>query len=124
MLPWTGVERRWRQTLMATMIPRVSPDGTPGFDEIDPGDFWDRFDGDAPPLFRLGLRVAVWALTWSPLFLVGRPRTFGRLDAAARDEVLVRAAGHALYPVRQLVDVLKLTACFAYLRDPTRLESR
>ena len=125
---WSARERRWRDALMAALIPVGPPnDGRPeqdpagrlpGLAELDTTSFWADLDQAAPPLLRLGLRVAVWALTWMPLVLVGRLCTFPRLSPDAQDQLLSRAAASRWYLLRQLVTLLKALACFAYFREP------
>jgi hypothetical protein len=58
----------------------------------------------------------VWILTWSPLPLLGKVRSFGGLSAEDRDTLLTRAANSRWYALRQLTDLLKLMACFAYFQ--------
>jgi len=115
-LPWLPMEQRWRDCLLAAVLPSEPATGRPGLGDLDPGDFWDRVRQVAPPLVLLGIRAAVWVLTWSPPLLLGRLRTFGGLSPEQQDALLVRAASSRWYPLRQLVDLLKLMACFAYFR--------
>ena len=114
MVPWTRMERRWRDALLGSMIPRAGD--RPGLGELNLTDFWTLYREAAPPVLRFGLRVAVWSLTWGALFAAGRP--FHRLEPARQDRLLERAAGSRWYLVRQLVTTLKLIACFAWLHDP------
>lgn len=107
---WTALERRWRDVALEAVMP--------GFAEVDHGPFWAALDRAAPPLLRLGFRVAVWTVTWAPPLALGRLRTLPRLPPADRDRLLARLAGSRLYLARQLVTTLKLMACFAYLRAP------
>lgn len=118
MIPWTRTERRWRDALFAASIPPGSSPGLPGLAALDLQRFWTLFDRTAPPLVKLGLRVAVWVLTFAPLFLLGRPRLFSGLGPDDADRLLVRAAGSRSYLLRQLPATLKILACFAYFQDP------
>jgi hypothetical protein len=86
---------------------------------LDLDGFWPAFRAAAPPLLRAGLRAAVWTLTLAgPLWFAGRFARFHRLDADARELVLQRAAGSRSYLARQLVNALKVVACFAWCADP------
>lgn len=107
-LPWLPFERRWRDALVAAVLP--VPVGASGF--------WEAFAAAAPPELRLGLRAAVWILALSPPWLLGRWRTFGALGPDDRDRLLTLAAGHRRYLVRQLVELLKLVACLRAFEDP------
>ncbi len=99
------------------MIPR-HPDGAlPGVGDIDVRAFWEEYERSAPELLRFGFRASVWALTLSPLVLIGVAKTFAQLDADQRDRVLHKVAQSRSYLVRQLCLTVKLLACFAYLRD-------
>lgn len=118
MTGWTRIERRWRDALLAALIPRVEESGLPGLGELELASFWDVVEREAPSLVRLGLRTAVWCLTLAPILLIGRPRLFTGLDNGERDVMLNRAGSSRSYLVRQLVTTLKAFACFAYLRDP------
>ena len=117
MIPWSRVERRWRDALLGAMIP-PGP-GHPGIAGApDAGHYLADLDTRGPPLLRLGLRAAVWVLTWLGPLLVGALRPFHRLPADARDRCLQAAATSRWYLLRQLVLTLKTVACLAYLRDP------
>ncbi len=113
----TAFERRWQQALFAALIPGVPGGRLPPIRTLDLAAFWTRYEGAAPFMLRIGLRLAVAALTWMPLCRYGRP--FHRLDADRQDAFLARQNSSRLYIVRQLVTVVKLIACFAYFRDPT-----
>ncbi|MBW1880539.1 MAG: hypothetical protein JRI25_03980 [Deltaproteobacteria bacterium] len=115
-LPWLPMEQRWRDCLLAAVLPPDPATGRAGIGDLDLREFWEQLQRVAPPLIQLGLRAAVWVLTWSPVFLLGRLRSFGGLSPEERDTLLVRAAGSRWYLLRQLADLLKLMACFAYFR--------
>lgn len=117
---WSERERRWRDALLAAMIPASALDSEqPGLEAVDTEPFWNEMERAAPPLLRLGLRFAVWVLTWAPLLLIGRAHSFRRLAGPEQDRVLERAASSRFYLLRQLVMMLKAMACFAYFRVPT-----
>lgn len=113
-IPWTAMERRWRDALLAAMIPDGPRLG--GFASIDTSDFWLLYSQTAPPLVRFGLRASVWILTWMAMIRVGRP--FHRLPPDEQDRFLRRTARSRLYLTRQLVTTVKLIACLAWFRDP------
>jgi choline dehydrogenase-like flavoprotein len=117
MIPWTPLEARWRDALLAAMIP---PDGDrPGLAELDLRAFWQAFEASAPPLLQLGLRAAVAALTLSPPFLLRDVRPFPLLSRAERDRLLEHASASSSFSLRQMVLLLKTVACFAYFREPS-----
>ena len=116
-VPWTAVERRWRDALCGAMIPHAEGGALPGVDAIDAAEFWREYERAAPELLRLGFRASVWALTWAPPVLLGKPKTFARLAQPDRDRLLDKVARSRFYLVRQLPLTVKLLACFAYLRD-------
>jgi len=114
---WTALERRWRDALMAAMLPRVEGVDLPGYAELDHAAFWQRFYAVAPPLLRFGLRVAVWVITWWPLFTLRAARPLHRLERSERDDVLTSLGASRWYLVRQLVTTVKMVGCFAYFNN-------
>lgn len=119
MIRWLPFERRWLARLLEAMVPAHR--GLGGFAALPDDErvrAADLFERAAPPLLALGVRAATWALTLSPLVLVGRFATFGGLDEDTRDTLLARAMKSPSYLVRQLVLTLKLVACFEYLESP------
>ena len=111
---WTTAELRWRDALLAAMIP--APDSVLGFADVDLATFWARFDAAAPLHLRLGLRAA------NAVLVAGLPRVLGygaslaQLGEAERDRVLDRARGIPI--IDQLVELAKVVACLAYFSDP------
>lgn len=87
----------------------------PSLADIDRRSFWPQFERTAPFELRAGLRLATGALVVAAPFLLGYRTIFTRLDAAARDDVLRRAAD--LPGGADLLLVIKLVACFAYFDD-------
>ncbi len=118
MIPWSRLERRWCEALLAAVVPAAP--GFPGLGALPLDGFWAALDGAAAPLLVLGLRAATWLLVLlGPLLWLGRPRLFTALGDADRDELLLRVAASRSYLVRQMATTLKAIACFAYLREPS-----
>jgi hypothetical protein len=116
-IPWTRLERRWCEALLAAVIPDFPP--LPGLGTIALEPFWQIFDDAAAPLLTFGLRAStVVFCLFGPLLLLGKPCLFTSLSSDERDEMLVRAARSNRYLIRQMATTLKAMACFAYLRDP------
>ncbi|MSP63447.1 MAG: hypothetical protein EXR72_24505 [Myxococcales bacterium] len=109
-------EARALDRLAAALLPSPRP-GVPGAGAIDLRPFWRELR-HLPRAARLGVRAAIWLLTFGPLLLIGRFTTFGRLDPAAQERLLARVATHRIYLVRQLLQLLKTVVCFGYFRDP------
>ncbi len=115
---WLPVERRWLLLLLDAVIPALPDDPAPGIGALDLTTFWSTFEATAPPLLRFGARASVWLLTWLPLVTPGFFRPFFALGADARDHYLSAALESRVFVVRQLVQTLKIIACFAMFRDP------
>jgi hypothetical protein len=71
------------------------------------------------PLASLGLRLALWMVVLSPLWLLGRFATFSRLALRERTELLARLLRHTSGGVRELSLLLKFTAAVALLGTPS-----
>lgn len=99
------------------MLPGDPGQPLPGLDSIDTEEFWREYERVAPELLRFGFRAAVWALTFSPPVVLGRPCTFEGLEPEDRDRLLERISSSRFYMLRQLPLTVKLLSCFAYLRD-------
>jgi len=102
------------------MIPAVAETrarGIPGLRDLDLTEFWPRFPAAAPFMLRVGFRVAVWTLTWMPLFKRGYGHPFHLLSEARRDRYLAEASRSRAYLLRQMVLTVKVLACFAFFSD-------
>ena len=118
--PWTRFESRWRDAILAAMIPSTPETrarGIPAFQGIDLSEFWPRFAAAAPILLRAGVRAAVWTLTWAPLFKRGYGHPFHVLPESRRDRYLAEASRSRTYLLRQMVLTVKVMACFAFFSD-------
>jgi len=110
------IESRWRDALLEAMIPALPGGPLQGLAAADRTPFWNHFRRTAPLLLRFGFRVAVALLTW--LAFVQRGRPFHRLSADQQDAWLASASRSRFWSIRQLVNVVKLIACFACFNDP------
>lgn len=114
---WFAFELRWRDALLAALLPSATA-GLPGIGQLDLGGFWREFARRAPWTLRVGLRAIVWALTWLPLYRGLDLRPLHRLGPAQRQAFLQRAADSKLFVLRQLLATLKVVAAFGYFADP------
>jgi len=114
---WLPVEQRWLRLLLDALVPPLPGDPAPGMSTLDLSAFWPALSHAAPPLLRLGLRASVWLLTWLPLVTPGFFAPFFVMEEARRDRYLTTALSSRLFLVRQLVQTLKIVACFALFQD-------
>lgn len=114
---WTKFEMEWRDSLLNAMIPETPGTGLPGFAAVDRGDFWSVFRRRAPFLLRAGFRLAVWILTFLPVFSRRSRTTFHRLAPEGQDGFLRKMSSSRSYLMRQLIQMIKLVACFGYFND-------
>ena len=102
-----------RDALVLAILPQPRPE-LPDPARLDRARFWQRFDQVAPLPLRVGTHLAaVLVVGLLPWLLAGRP--WRRLDLAARDALLQRAAELPL--LCDLLELARLVACFAYFDD-------
>jgi hypothetical protein len=104
-----------RDALIDAILPRPAAH-LPALAELERGAFWTRFDAVAPLTVRLALAIAAWAVVRCGPWLTGHGRGWEALDEAQRDDVVQRA--EAWPGIGDLMEVVKLVACFAYFDDP------
>lgn len=111
------VERRFVAVIAAALAP---PEAVAEAGIALHGDVVARYDDEcaaSPWYAALLMRASLW-LTWlAPLWALGRPRTFGALDAAAQAALLERLLGDKRYVVRMAAMFLKLALCTVLLGD-------
>lgn len=115
-------ERRWVAIVARALVPpgALAAAGIT-LGDVDMGARYAEECRVSPWHVALLLRASLW-LTWlSPLWLSGRPRTFGGVDDAARVALLERLLDDARYPVRMAGMFLKLTLCTLLLGDAATL---
>jgi hypothetical protein len=108
-------EIRWADAIGRAMLPRGLLGGV--VDAVELGEEIQRECLEPPWYAALLLRASLW-LTWlAPPLALGRLRTFGGLDAAAREALLERLLDSRVYLVRATATFLKLQACMLLLGD-------
>lgn len=112
---WFTFERRWLLAILQAMLP--ARPGQLGVDAVDFSQFWPLFQQAATPLLRFGVRAATWFVALSPIFWIGRLKRFDKLSASDQDRVINAAAASDLFLARQMLNTLKIVACFAYFRE-------
>jgi hypothetical protein len=114
-----GFERGWAATIARGLVPAGTLDGA--LDGIDLGARYAEECALSPWYAALLFRSSLW-LTWlAPLWMLGRPRSFGGLDAEAQVAMLERLLKHRVYTVRMAGMFLKLAICTLLLGDESTL---
>jgi hypothetical protein len=115
----TEYERDVHRAVFDSLLPGI-PGGAPAARDCDLIGAHERMLTDMPRPHALGFRGAfVGVQLVLPLAMLGRPTTFTRLDAEARERALERLAKHRGYLLRQLALLLKTAASFAYFQMPS-----
>lgn len=109
-------EQRWLLSILKALLP--SRADQPGFEAVNFSEFWPLFKQAATPLLVFGVRAATWFVFWTPFYWIGRWRNFNQLSPDEQDRVINRAATAKFFLVRQMLNTLKIVACFAYFREP------
>jgi hypothetical protein len=109
-------EEGWARAVLAAMFPVPVADG--GEREATYGPGFSGIIASAPFEPAVGLRLALFMVILSPLFVLKRPRTFLGLTADAREQVLDGLLSSRVYAVRQLVLALKTMGALLYAHDP------
>jgi hypothetical protein len=109
-------ELRWFEIVGRTLLPPETLDGrTAGIDLRAHG---AEQVGRSPWWSALMVRLALWLVWCAPLFVLGRPRSFGALDEAARLRCLEALFHSRYYALRETTMILKMHVCFALLGEP------
>ena len=106
-------EQNWASAVLGAMFP---PE--PG--QSDPPDLGRGFASiirSAPFEAGVGLRLALLLVILSPLFVLGRFRTFMTLDGPSRERLLDALMKSSAYAMRQLLMALKTMGALLYARD-------
>ncbi len=112
-------EVRWAETVGRSLIPRGVLGGV--VDDLDLGEEF-RVECLAPPWFAsLLLRFSLWLTWFAPFWMSLRLRTFGGLDADAREALLEKLLAHKSYNVRMASMFLKLAVSSFVVGDARAL---
>lgn len=112
----SAFELDWAAVIARALLPADLLGGATADVDIQGG--LARDCAETPWYTGLLFRLTVWAIWISPLFVVGRLRTFGGLDEELRERHLERLAAARIYEVRMLVYLFKLTLCTVVLGVP------
>ena len=108
-------EIRWADAIGRAMLPSGLLGGV--VDAVDLGEEMRRECLEPPWYAALLLRASLW-LTWlAPPLALRRLRTFGGLEATAREALLEKLLDSRVYLVRATATFLKLQACMLLLGD-------
>ena len=112
-------ERRWLVSVFAVVIPSGADERFPyGAAQAPMGRFVDDLLAHAPLQFVIGLRACLWMVMLSPLFLLGRFRSFLGLEPAAQLAVLERFRTSNIYLVRETPLLFKTVGCLGFCGLP------
>jgi hypothetical protein len=112
-----GFERRWAEALFAAILAPETA-ALPPFERIDRAEFWRCLDEAPGPLFGIGLRAMVHALTFLPLADRRHRKPFFALAPEDRRALVAELDRQGPAAVRQVLTALKMLACMAYFDDP------
>lgn len=113
-------ELDWTAKMMDTIIPPGVEDKFPqSASETGAVKILDEMVQYTPFITAFGLRAAIWLIEFfGPLISSGRPRRFSKLEPASREQVLKNMYQSKVYLIRQLVLLIKMTACFGWGASP------
>lgn len=113
----TEYERAVHRAVFDALLPGIEG-GAPAARDHDLIGSHERMLSEMPRPHALAFRGAFLGVQLVlPLAMLGRPSSFTRLDAAARERALDRLAKHRGYLLRQLALILKTAASFAYFQQ-------
>jgi hypothetical protein len=117
-------ERRWLLCILASFAPEGGPGLAPRGDQVRYLESFDTLYAHGAPLVGVGLRLALWLVVFSPLWLELRPHLLPSFDIEERQRLLDRVINHDLLPLREAVFSLRLCACLAlFANDDLRARS-
>ena len=81
--------------------------------------FWSEFQRTTLPSVRRMVRAALFTAIWIAPLLIGRLPPLSLYDRLTRERALAAMASSRSYLLRQMLQLLKTTACFCYGADPS-----
>jgi hypothetical protein len=116
----TDTEARWAEVIGRGFAPQgVVLDGI--VDEASIGEGVRDEARSSPWYFAIGLRAAILLVWLSPIWRLGRLKTFGGLSSEEQVELLETLLKSRLYPVRLALMLLKLTVCMILVGEERAL---
>lgn len=108
-------EKRWMGDILDTMLPSAPSDIVPTADPDSArvSAFFDSFMDRAPFDAGLGVRAAIWVITFGTIFWRLKLRMFGQLPREQRTEFLDTLAQSDIYLLREIPTLVKTIGCFA-----------
>jgi hypothetical protein len=107
------------RVVLDTLLPSgAHPDMKYGVFDTGFDAFWSEFERTALPSLRRTIRAALFAAIWIAPLLIGRMPPLGLHDQPTRERALAAMACSRSYLLRQMLQLLKTTACFCYGADP------
>lgn len=112
-------ERRWLVAVFAVVIPAGADERMPyGAGQAPMGRFVDDLLERAPLEFVLGLRACLWMVMLSPLFMLGRLKTFLGVGLSVQLVLLERFRTSNVYLVRETPLLFKTVGCLGFCGLP------
>ena len=109
------LEQQCVRAILASFAPEDGPGLAPRAGEVSYLPAYEALLTGATPLSRVGLRLALWLVALSPLFMLGRLCTFASLAPGERTALLARLLEHNSFALRESTFLLKTAACLALL---------
>lgn len=110
-------ECRWAEAVFGAIFPGSAEEGLAGIGTMNVVVFLSDVMRNLPRRAALGMRLAIWLVSLSPLILIGRLALFAGLTAADRERVLQRLATSPRYGLRSLILLLKTIGALLYASD-------
>lgn len=112
-------ERRWLLLVFDTVVPSGADERLPfGASDAPMDRFIDDLMDRAPFQFCIGLRVCLWVVMLSPLFLIGHIATFAGLSPVDRARLLTVMGESDRYLIREMPLLFKTVACLGFCGLP------
>ncbi len=121
----TSVEISWTDAVFGAIFPApplgndasARPLLVHGIGDMAPGRWLDGILQWIPFEPMLGIRLSLWMIAFSPLFVIGKLGTIASIDASDRERVLERLVVSRIYLVRQMTIGLKAVATMLYAQS-------
>jgi hypothetical protein len=112
----TRFETAWARAALETIFP--GSDELVGVRDMDIAGFFQEVVAGVPLRAAVGLRLTLWIVALSPLFVIGRFALFPSLSEKDKETVLYKLMSHRFYALRQLVMALKAIGAMLYAGAP------